>query len=62
LEGLFYLSLVCKEYLKQIAFASGTEKIEISNRQLVKDVADQISVAHTDNGVDSDTFGAMGWG
>lgn len=56
------MSLVCKEYLKQIAFASGTEKIEISNRQLVKDVADQISVAHTDNGVDSDTFGAMGWG
>lgn len=51
-----------QEYLDQIAFASGTENTHMTNAEFIKNIADQISVAHTDNGVDSDTFGAMGWG
>lgn len=55
-------TLSLQDYLDQTAFASGTENIHMTNSELIKNITDQLSVAHTDNGVDSDAFGAMGWG
>ena len=55
-------TMTLHEYLGKMAFASATENILLTNEQLIKGAADQVSIAHTDNGIDSDIFGAMGWG
>ena len=50
-----------KEFLEDMAFSSGTEDIRVTNAELIKMVADQTSVAHTDNGIDKRLYAAMGW-
>lgn len=47
--------------LKGTAFASGTEGVLVTHYQLIKRMADQQSVAHTDKGIDNEIFAAMGW-
>ncbi len=49
------------EYLDSVAFVSGTEGIKVTNIELIKGIADQTSVAHTDNGIDTNIYAAMGW-
>lgn len=53
--------LTLHELLEEVAFMSGTENIRLTNLELLKVVADQTSVAHTDNGIDPKLYAAMGW-
>lgn len=58
---VFKDTMPLQEYLDSLAFASGTEGIKMTNLELIKTVADQTSVAHTDNGVDTKLYAAMGF-
>ncbi len=53
--------MTLEEYLDVMAFASGTEGVILTHYQLIKGVADQQSVAHTDTGISNDIYAAMGW-
>jgi len=58
---LFKDTMPLQEYLDNWAFVSGTEGIKMTNLELIKTVADQTSVAHTDSGIDSKLYAAMGF-
>ncbi len=58
---VFKDTMPLQEYLDGLAFASGTEGIKMSNLDIIKTVADQTSVAHTDNGIDHKLYAAMGY-
>lgn len=58
---MFPDTMTLQEYLNDIAFSSGTENIVITKLELIKMVADQTSVAHTDGAVDARLYAVMGW-